>query len=173
MGILIKQLMQLAKTDSVAPNMEKINLSRVVIGELLAFESVAFEKGVALKYDDIAQNVFIYANSPQISQVVSILVDNAIEHSLPNSIVTAKLCVKHNKALLYVTNFGNEIPNEQRKLIFERFYRADYSRNSENNHYGLGLAIAKSIVTAHHGNISVSCKNGLVTFAVSIPFGHI
>lgn len=56
-----------------------------------------------------------------------------------------------------------------RKKIFERFYRADQARNSESANYGLGLAIARAIVTAHKGGIEVLCHNGKVEFAVRIP----
>ena len=66
-------------------------------------------------------------------------------------------------------NSGDEIPEQQRQRIFERFYRMDNTRNSETNHYGLGLAIAKAIVTAHHGHIEVRCYDGLVEFRVTLP----
>ncbi|MGN0521012.1 MAG: sensor histidine kinase [Eubacterium sp.] len=169
MTLLIKQLMELTRMENVKPNMQQIDLSRVVLGELLAFESVAFEKGIELYYDLVEENICVNGNSQQLGQVVSILLDNAIEHSVENSAVTVALSLKHNKANLSVTNKGQEISKEQCDLIFERFYRTDFARTGEDNHYGLGLAIAKAIVTAHHGDISVSCNNGLITFSVSLP----
>lgn len=169
MAILIKQLMELAKTDNVVPSMERVNFSRIVVGELLPFESVVFEKGLELSYDSIAENVFVHGNTEQLGQLVSILLDNAVTHSSEDGTVTVSLSVKHSRAYLSVANKGPEIPEEQCKLIFERFYRADFSRTGEDNHYGLGLAIAKSIITSHHGEIGVSCKNGYVTFCASLP----
>ncbi|MGN0518260.1 MAG: sensor histidine kinase [Acutalibacteraceae bacterium] len=169
MAILIKQLMELAKTDNVVPSMERVNFSRVVVGELLPFESVAFEKGLELSYDSVAENVFVHGNAEQLGQLVSILLDNAVTHSSEHGTVTVSLSVKHGKAYLSVTNKGPEIPKEQCALIFERFYRTDFSRTGEDNHYGLGLAIAKSIITSHHGEIGVSCENGYVTFCASLP----
>ncbi len=169
MAILIKQLMELAKTDQIASMMNHVNFSRVVIGELLLFESAAFEKGLSLDYGMITKNVFVCGNAEQLGRLVSILLDNAITHCKEKGKITVTMAVKHGKAHLLVTNEGQEIPKEQYDLIFERFYRVDFARTGGDNHYGLGLAIAKSIVLVHHGNISVSCKNGLITFSVMIP----
>lgn len=75
----------------------------------------------------------------------------------------------HGFAELSVINKGKEISTEQRELIFERFYRVDTARNSEDKHYGLGLAIAKAIATSHKGSIEVRCFDGLIEFKVQIP----
>lgn len=76
---------------------------------------------------------------------------------------------EHSYALLTVVNQGDPIDPQQQKQIFERFYRIDSARNSETQHYGLGLSIAKAIVTTHHGKIEVYCTEGKVTFMVRIP----
>jgi signal transduction histidine kinase len=57
--------------------------------------------------------------------------------------------------------------------LFERFYRVDEVRNSEDGHYGLGLAIAKAITERHGGGIEVKCEDGRVSFKVTIPLGKI
>ena len=71
--------------------------------------------------------------------------------------------------MISVMNKGDEIPQEQREQIFERFYRADTARNSEDNRYGLGLAIAKAIAVSHKGKIEVQCYDGFVEFKIQIP----
>ena len=128
----------------------------------------AFEKGLALK-TDIESNISVEGNSTQLKQIVSILLDNAIRHSKEQSEVYLSLKREHSVAKLSVINKGDEIPQEQREQIFERFYRVDTARNSEDNSYGLGLAIAKAIAVSHKGKIEVQCYDGFVEFKVQIP----
>jgi len=78
---------------------------------------------------------------------------------------------KQNKekgsTVLQVSNEGEEIPKKEREKIFERFYRVDKSRNRKEKRYGLGLAIAKSIVVeGYSGKIGVDCKDGITTFKI-------
>lgn len=168
MSILIKQLMTLAKTDKNELKLEKVDFSHIVIGEILPFESIAFDKGIEIDYDKVEDEICVNGNSSQLSQLVSILIDNAIEHSTGGDI-EVKLLKNHNKAVLKVINNGEEIPEEKRILLFDRFYRVNEARNDDGgNHYGLGLSIAKSIVEAHKGEITVDCKDGRVIFEVSL-----
>ena len=168
MGLLVGQLLDLARTENVTPQMEHIDFSRLVAGEMLPFESVAFEKGLVLN-SNITNGITVEGNSTQLKQLTSILLDNAIRHSKPDGEVSLTLTKDHGTAEISVINMGDEIPAEHRERIFERFYRVDAARNGEDKHYGLGLAIAKAIVDAHHGNIEVLCYNGLVEFRVSLP----
>lgn len=168
MGMLVGQLLDLARTENVTPQMENIDFSRLVAGEALPFESVAFEKGLNLN-TNIASDIGVVGNSTQLKQIVSILLDNAIRHSKGGDGVWLTLTKEHGFAKLSVINKGDEIPVEQREQIFERFYRVDTARNGEDKHYGLGLAIAKAIVTSHKGRIEVQCFDGFVEFRVQIP----
>ncbi len=168
MGTLVCQLLDLARTENVPPQTEHVNFSRLIDGEALPFESVAFEKGLKLK-TQIADNISIEGNPAQLKQLVSILLDNAIRHSEKNGEVQLFLIKERNTANLSVINKGKEIPKHQREQIFERFYRTDTARNSEGKHYGLGLAIAKAIVLSHKGHIDVQCFDGLIEFTVTVP----
>ncbi len=168
MGMLVGQLLDLARTENVTPQMEHIDFSRLVAGEALPFESVAFEKGLTLN-TNITSNIGVIGNSTQLKQIVSILLDNAIRHSKGGDGVWLTLTKEHGIAKLSVINKGDEIPAEHREQIFERFYRVDTARNGEDKHYGLGLAIAKAIATSHKGNITVHCFDRFVEFRVQIP----
>ena len=168
MGVLVGQLLDLARTENTAPQLSPVDFSRLVAGEALPFESVAFERGLTL-HTNIAEGICIEGSSTQLKQLVSILLDNGIRHNKAAGEVSLTLVKEHGLAKLLVINTGDKIPEQQQELIFERFYRMDSTRNSEDNHYGLGLAIAKAIVTAHHGRIEVRCDNGLVEFCASFP----
>lgn len=168
MGKLVGQLLELARTENVTPQMEYLDLSRLVAGGVLPFESVAFENGLTLN-SQIADGIISLGNSTQLSQLVSILVDNAIRHSQNGKEVLISLTHTRSNAVLSVINDGEPIPQEQMTQLFERFYRADEARNGEDKHYGLGLAIAKAIVEAHHGKIEVFCSDGKVCFTTRLP----
>ena len=168
MGKLVGQLLELARTENVKPQMEYLDLSRLVAGGVLPFESVAFENGLTLN-SQITDGIIALGNSTQLSQLVSILVDNAIRHAQNGKEVFISLTHTRSNAVFSVINDGKPIPQEQMTQLFERFYRADEARNGEDKHYGLGLAIAKAIVEAHHGKIEVSCYDGKVCFTVQLP----
>lgn len=168
MSNLVCQLLELAQTENIIPQMSKLNFSRIVIGGVLPFECVAFEKEHKIQID-VQDNVYILGNAEKLGNLVSILLDNALDYAIKGSIINVCLAKEDNKAIFSVTNDGMEIAEEQIKYLFERFYRADKSRNRANMHYGLGLAIAKAIVEAHNGKIQVFCKLNKVTFSIYIP----
>lgn len=168
MGKLVGQLLELARTEMVKPQMECLDLSRLVAGGTLPFEGVAFDKGLVLG-TQIACGITVMGSSTQLSQLVSILVDNAIQHGQCGKEVSVSLAQHRNAAVLSVSNEGTPIPPEKMEQLFERFYRVDEARNGADKHYGLGLAIAKAIVEVHEGRISVSCMDGIVTFEARLP----
>ncbi len=170
MGSLVKQLLALAKTENVEARREHLAYSRLVSGEVLPFESVAYEKGAHLR-SEIDEGIFVEGEEQKLKQLVSILVDNAIEHADGEREVLVRLKAEHGTARLSVINDGREIPKQRRAHLFERFYRADEARGDD-GHFGLGLAIAKAIVDAHKGKITVDCADGKVMFQVSFPLAR-
>jgi signal transduction histidine kinase len=167
MGGLVKQLLDLSRAECAEVPMEIIDLSRIVTGETLAFESLAFDQGKTIQ-NDIEAGIHIIGNEAQLSQLTSILLDNAVRHSAGN-VIEISLKSQAHMAVIAVTNEGDEIPPEIKEHLFDRFYRIDEARNSEGLHYGLGLSIAKAVATGHRGNISVSCHDGKIRFEASFP----
>lgn len=167
MATLLKQLLDLSRAERASVPMENIDLSNIVTGDTLALESLAFDRGRIIK-SDIEDGIHISGNRTQMEQLVSVLLDNAIRHSTGNEI---EISLKRNghAAILCVSNEGEEIPPGKLDHLFDRFYRVDEVRNSEDNHYGLGLSIAKAVVLNHKGTIAVSCQDGTVVFTVTVP----
>ena len=168
MSALITQLLDLARAENASSQMEPLDLSHLVWGETLPFEPVAYEKGLALN-SSIEEEIWVNGNSVQLKQLTSILIDNGIRHGSQGKEVDLELKRVKNSAVLSVANEGREIPEEQRKHLFERFYRSDQARAAEDGHYGLGLAIAKAIAQTHKGSIQVQCRDGMVIFLVKLP----
>ena len=171
---LVTGLLDLSRTENMEAVHTDVDLSRIVTGGILPFDSVAFERGLLLE-SEIEQDIHVEGDPNQLGQLVATLLDNAVSHAekTQNANESAgKILVTLNAedkcAVLKVSNPGKEIPAEERNRIFERFYRTDSSREL-NGHYGLGLAIAKAVVTAHDGEISVECDKGITTFIVRIP----
>ena len=167
MGDLVKQLLDLSRAESMETPMEPVDLSRVVTGEVLAFESLAFDQGKTIR-SDIDDGIHVTGCQSRLSQLTSILLDNAVRHSSGNEL---EISLKHqgHSAVLCVVNDGDEIPPEKAEHLFDRFYRIDEARNCEGHHYGLGLSIAEAVAEKHGGTITVVCRDGKVRFTVSIP----
>lgn len=168
MSSLIIQLLELARTENVTPTMEDMDFSHLVMGEMLPFETIAYEKGLLLN-SEIIPDIHVHGNATQLKQLVSILIDNAISHSENGKEVMLVLKRVKNHAVLSVINDGDPIPEQERKQLFERFYRTDDARSDHGQHYGLGLAIAKAIVESHKGTIQIVCDQGKVSFITKFP----
>lgn len=151
MAKLTSDLLYLTEMDDSRTGMihAPFNISEAVENIILTMEAVIFEKNVALEYD-IEPNLSVNGNSEQIKQVVMILLDNAVKYTGPKGEITLSLRKQHNDVLLSVTNTGEGIAPEHLTRIFDRFYRTDTSRARKQGGYGLGLAIAKSIVEQQH-----------------------
>ncbi|OCT16354.1 two-component sensor histidine kinase [Paenibacillus pectinilyticus] len=171
MKTLTNDLLYLTEMDDARASMiyTPFNVSESVESVLLTMEAVVFEKDISLTYE-IEPGLTLHGNSEQMKQVVMILLDNAIKYTNPKGAISLTFKKHHHDRLLTVTNTGAGIAPEHLERIFDRFYRADASRSRKNGGYGLGLAIAKSIVEQHKGKISAKSVPGETTsFMVQLP----
>ena len=114
---------------------------------------------------------FIYADNDKLSQLLEILVQNAINYNRKDGIITILLTrdTRSGNINICVRDNGIGIPDSEKDKIFERFYRVDSAHNSK-EHFGLGLSIAKEIMVLHHGKIYVTdTPGGGCTFTCSFP----
>lgn len=152
MSRLIERLLILSKFDE----MENIVFTNICLSELceemaLTYESLAYEKGLVF-HCEIEPGIKIEGDEDEIRQLLAILIDNAIKNSFDSGKIHIKCyCYKKHKCI-EISNTGVGIKEEDIPYIFDRFYTSDLSR--EKASFGLGLAIAKSIVDRHKGNIT-------------------
>lgn len=109
---------------------------------------------------DIEQNLTLCGNEKSIRQLVSILLDNAVKYSDPDGRIVIRLAAKGHRRELSVFNTVAYIEPGSHDVLFERFYRADSSRNSETGGSGIGLSVAQAIVTSHKGRITAQSIDG-------------
>ncbi|WP_340028097.1 HAMP domain-containing sensor histidine kinase [Paenibacillus sp. FSL H7-0940] len=151
---LTNDLLYLTQMDDSRSTMihAKFNISDAVESIILPMEAVIFEKNISLDYN-IEPNLTVHGNSEQIKQVILILLDNAVKYSGPKGAVNVTLQKQNNDVMLAVSNTGEGIAPEHLDRIFDRFYRTDSSRARKHGGHGLGLAIARSIVDQHKGEL--------------------
>lgn len=166
-GDLIQNLLTLTRMQERKAVQEQTSLSDVMEGVTLPFEGAAFEKGHILNAD-IQPDIFVQGNAQQLSSLISILLDNAVQYSTAGSEISASLCAENHRAVMRVRNRSQEMSMDECRQLFDRFYRKDDARAGD-GHYGLGLSIAKKIVEAHRGEISASWKDGFVQFTAVFP----
>ena len=169
MNNLIKSLLDLSKLENgiSIDNYKEENISKIIEKVSLTFEAVAFEQNIEIE-TNIEKNITFKCSKDEIERLISILLDNAIKHSYKDSTIIVNLSKDKNNINIEITNSGDPIKAGDEEKIFERFYRADKSRNREANRYGLGLAIAKNIVTNHNGTIKAYSKDKKTTFKINL-----
>lgn len=165
MNKLVVSLLDLLVSDNYneKEKFKVTNISKTIEMCVLTFESLIYENNLKVEYD-IQSDINFNCSVERIKQLFGILVDNAIKHAKKDSKIFISLKKNKDGIIFSVKNRGDAIPKEEREKIFERFYRSDKSRNRNENRYGLGLAIAKNIVTMHNGKINVTCSGGYTTF---------
>lgn len=155
LSALTRDLIYLARMEETENSIRMIEfpVSDVVSEAASSFQALAQTQGKTFKYD-IQPMLSLQGDEKAIHQLVTILLDNALKYSPADGIVSLML-ERQNKTLrLTVFNTTeNLISNENLSMLFERFYRIDPSRNSQTGGYGIGLSVAKAIVTAHNGKL--------------------
>lgn len=167
---LIQNLLTLARMEkgSVQAQIVPFDMSRTLLSVALPFESTVFEDGKQLVMQ-VPNGITARGDEEMIKQLCVILLSNAQKYSGTGDTITLSLEEKGDKRIMTVHNTGSYIPPEAQNRIFDRFYRADTSHNREVPGNGLGLAIARSIVQAHHGRIAVqSSPEAGTSFTVTL-----
>ena len=169
LGSLVKKLVALAKSEEELDEMklEPFSLSDAALECIPPFRILAEKNGTSL-YTDIMPDVEVKGNEGALRQLFGILLDNAIKYTPRGGRIICSLHTK-GRAVFEITNDCENLDTSKFPYYFDRFFRADDSRSRETGGYGIGLSIAKAIVDAHRGRITVSSKDGkTITFTVII-----
>lgn len=155
----INDFLFLSKTDDqrMKINTESLNVCKIIESVSKAMQVVADHKSIRIETVVPQNEVMVMADGNKIKQLLTILIDNAIKYSNPNSRVLIRLESKP-KVRIIVQDFGHGINSKDLPHIFERFYRSDTARADLGN--GLGLSIAEWIAEAHDLKIDVKSKLG-------------
>lgn len=165
---LSHNLLQISRLEQ-----DKITLERVKLGMSAqkSLRRLSSEAQSRIKLDSTRSYV-VTANRLNVEELLSILLDNALKYSPPNSKIKLKIVKRKAMAGFEVANKGQGISPEEMPHIFNRFYQADTARSNhhETRSYGLGLSLAKKIVELHNGELSVSsAPNAGTKFTVLLP----
>jgi two-component system sensor histidine kinase BaeS len=154
--------------ENLVLNAGTFDLAALVRGIADNFAGEFSKKGIEVILD--AEEQYIEADRDKISQVFINLLSNALKYTGNGGRVEIKVSGTHNAAKVQISDTGAGISPEDLPHIFERFYRTDKSRNRDTGGAGIGLTIAKSIVEAHKGSITVESEPGKGSaFFVTLP----
>jgi two-component system OmpR family sensor kinase len=175
MGLLVEDLLQLARLDQQRP----LTLSPVDLAELAGdavhdARAVQPDRSVSLLLDESLTDVpVVRGDEARLRQVVGNLVTNALTHTPVEARITVRLSedpAEPGVVVLAVSDEGLGLAPADAERVFERFYRADSSRTRAAGGTGLGLSIVASLVEAHGGRVSLTTAPGAgATFAVRLP----
>ncbi|HNS65878.1 MAG TPA: HAMP domain-containing sensor histidine kinase [Candidatus Woesebacteria bacterium] len=168
---LSHQLLNLARIEDRAIELQEIPFQPILSEVLKTVSGLAKKKQISLVVKQPKQLLRVKVNKGMLKEAILTLLDNAIKYSPSKSQVTIELTSSKSMVLLSVQDQGPGIAKTDLPHVFKRFYRVDQSRNKQvANGYGLGLSIAQSIITQHHGKITVNSTVGKgSTFTIQLP----
>lgn len=152
---LTNDLIHLSKLDEGKDSLKFIDFS---VSDL-AKETVTSFTGLATVNNkkleaNIQPNLTLNGDTESIRELLTILLDNAIKYSTGDGNISIEVKKKNGHIVIEASNSAKNLTKENAEHLFDRFYRADESRNSETGGHGIGLSMAKAIVEAHKGKIS-------------------
>ncbi len=152
---MVGDLLDCAKIESGSLELQKEShdIAEVVEDAIVMVMPLSWEKKVKINYEVPANKIMVTLDRARMEQAISNLLANAIKFSKPDEKIEVKVEQRDGEAIISVKDYGPGIPEEERKLVFEKFFRRSKTENHDG--IGLGLAIAKWIVEAHGGRIWV------------------
>lgn len=172
MNRLINSLVELSKMEEEVETAEwsVFSLSLMVREAVEAFEPFAQTQGKTIDAN-VQENVAMRGAEDSVYRLVTVLMDNAVRHALPNSAISVRLWRQRRHIHLSLSNLADPMDQSELPRLFDRFYRADPARFAQTGGHGIGLSTAQAIVLRHKGGIKASqdAGDGRITFSVWLP----
>lgn len=152
---------------------EERTFHQIEIDKVLGESIHSFDLKIREKFTDIyvdIEHAFLVGNKDGLMQVFTNILQNTLDYNI-GEVLTIKGKKENDKYFITFSHTGQFIDPEKKEFIFERFYRLEESRSTKSDGAGLGLAIAKSIVSAHEGTIGLKTDGNRHTFWISFPYG--
>lgn len=156
-------------------NLSAIPIERETVGVRLfcqqvaeAFFPEAAARNIRITVDAAGAGQF-FIDPDKLARALGNVLRNAVAYADANSVIAIAARQDARTTTITVANRGREISDAHLETIFEKFYREDRARSSKKGGAGLGLAIAREIVVAHHGDIEAASERGVTVFTLRIP----
>jgi signal transduction histidine kinase len=157
---LVESLLNLAKTKEIRTVYTHFDLTAVACEEADRVEVILFERNITFDFVPYAsqnESLIVRSDRAKVQAALSVLLENAVKYTPEKGRVVVSVGKKSvSSAFVSVSNTGVYIPPEDISHIFERFYRADRSRNSDTGGHGIGLSLAKEIALSLGGELTAS-----------------
>jgi two-component system, OmpR family, heavy metal sensor histidine kinase CusS len=163
---MVSDMLLLAQAEHglIKPNKDNVVVNKEIKALFDYFELLADEKKIQLILE--GSNVELVCDKTMLRQALSNLISNAIRYSPENDKIIIKTKASSDLITIAIINHGEIIPKEHLTRLFDRFYRADFSRNRDGRGAGLGLTIAKSIVNINGGDIFAESSETNTCFTI-------
>lgn len=161
---------RLASSDAQM-NLSEVDIHQLLSQMLFEFEPLALEHGLQINKNLGSKPVTATIDSGKMARALDNLLMNAIKYSKKPGMVNVAFQADDRRFYVEIENNGPSLTSEQEKKIFDRFYKVDHSRSSDQiqSGSGLGLSIARSIIELHAGTLTLRHHNGIYTFMIEIP----
>lgn len=181
MNRMVNEMLDLSRMEAGFIELQRteVDLNKYLRSLMFRFDKLANEAGVSLQMETPKETVYLFMDRDKIDQVFVNLLNNAIRHTSmaekEESIVTLELLKEEalGEVVMIVKDTGTGIPKEDLPYIFDRFFKADKSRNNDSFNAkgtGIGLSLVQNIVEAHGGFMEVESNSGEgASFIVHIP----
>lgn len=171
MGLLVEDLLLLARTDAQRPlDRQWVDLLVLATDAVHDARAIAPNRAIELEVFDGPGTPEVLGDEARLRQVLSNLVSNAMQHTPDGTGITVRVGTEGADAILEVVDQGSGMSEQDVQRAFERFFRTDSSRARASGGTGLGLSIVDSLTRAHEGTVSATSPPGQgCTFRVAIP----